>query len=210
MSDEAVFDFLRSLEEGPSESHSDPRPPSSRRCPDCQEQLTWGQWRNYSLERCEQHGLWLGWDNQDPEFRQEVDLLKLGFLDETRPPKETDDQVLAYLGTLEEPERTRRGIANRPCPECDVIMSLTNTYGIEIDVCRTHGVWFDHGELEAFSKSKSSMAKLIYQRRRKAEQERLNGQSHSGGSTWNDSHNCNGSSFGSPDSSSGWDSGMDE
>ncbi|MCA9071047.1 MAG: zf-TFIIB domain-containing protein, partial [Planctomycetaceae bacterium] len=119
--------------------------------------------------------------------------------------------VHAFLGTLEEPERTQRGIANRPCPECQTIMALTTTYGIEVDVCRTHGVWFDHGELEAFFHSKDLMASELYQRRRQAERARVKGHTNNGGSIWSSDYGTGSdSSFGGSDSSSGWDNGIDE
>lgn len=39
-----------------------------------------------------------------------------------------------------------------PCPHCAALMNRKNfgdRSGIVVDVCKTHGVWFDRGELEA-------------------------------------------------------------
>ena len=35
----------------------------------------------------------------------------------------------------------------KKCPICGTPMAIERRYGIEIDVCRAHGVWLDNGEL---------------------------------------------------------------
>jgi Zn-finger nucleic acid-binding protein len=35
------------------------------------------------------------------------------------------------------------------CPECRKPLAQTNVLGTSLDVCTTHGVWFDRGELQA-------------------------------------------------------------
>ena len=44
-----------------------------------------------------------------------------------------------------------RARGERPCPVCGQQMSLARRGKIEIDVCEPHGVWLDHGELEAIA-----------------------------------------------------------
>jgi len=41
----------------------------------------------------------------------------------------------------------------RNCPICKTPMSVEHRYGIDIDVCRSHGVWLDNGELARLTKT---------------------------------------------------------
>lgn len=40
--------------------------------------------------------------------------------------------------------------SDRRCPVCDDLMDRQSCAKVILDVCRTHGVWFDHSELEVF------------------------------------------------------------
>jgi len=41
----------------------------------------------------------------------------------------------------------------RNCPICKIPMSVEHRYSIDIDVCRSHGVWLDNGELARLTKT---------------------------------------------------------
>lgn len=66
-----------------------------------------------------------------------------------------------------------------PCPSCRKLMNRVNfarTSGVIMDVCRTHGVWLDRGELErvvGFVDGGGLAAAREHDRMRAAEEERL-------------------------------------
>lgn len=53
------------------------------------------------------------------------------------------------------PEGTRR------CPICEQVMNSENEFGIAIDVCDDHGVWLDHGELEALADLRTQITREV-------------------------------------------------
>lgn len=62
--------------------------------------------------------------------------------------------VTAALGHMTPARRNpvRQRVVYLRCPECDTLMTRRNfglRSGIIVDICPGHGVWFDHGELEA-------------------------------------------------------------
>lgn len=46
------------------------------------------------------------------------------------------------------PRRTRHTDPDRllPCPVCTQPMAIERLFGIDLDVCQSHGMWFDVGE----------------------------------------------------------------
>lgn len=56
------------------------------------------------------------------------------------------------------PEGTRR------CPICEQLMRSEVEFGIAIDVCDAHGVWLDHGELEALADLRTQITRDVLKR----------------------------------------------
>lgn len=69
-----------------------------------------------------------------------------------------DAEVLEFLELLEKEAKSNPNDAivppgQRPCPICQQKMSPSCEYGITLDVCEEHGIWFDRGELQAIVSS---------------------------------------------------------
>jgi Zn-finger nucleic acid-binding protein len=67
-------------------------------------------------------------------------------------PQMSDREIRAVLKTLEElhaasPNDEMVPPGKRPCPICQQLMSVESEYGVSVDVCQSHGVWLDVGEL---------------------------------------------------------------
>jgi len=116
-----------------SRAAAEPRPP--RPCPECRHDLAAVKVGSVILDEC----LACGGVFVDPpsfericaEREQQAVVLKAGFPNPTRPPR-----------------------AERywPCPACGRLMNRQNfarLSGVIVDVCKGHGVWFNHGELQA-------------------------------------------------------------
>ncbi|TAJ18139.1 MAG: hypothetical protein EPO68_08355 [Planctomycetota bacterium] len=74
-------------------------------------------------------------------------------LDQLCERAERDGAVLGALGLQKQPTRALDAGAVKylPCVRCAQPMNRRNfggSSGIVVDVCKTHGVWLDHGELE--------------------------------------------------------------
>ena len=103
-----------------------------------------------------------------PECRGGLDALAVGAvtLDECRACggvwldtpsfdricREREQQAVVLQATLPSPKAPPAAGPQRywPCPECGRLMNRQNfarVSGVVLDVCRGHGVWFNHGEL---------------------------------------------------------------
>ena len=61
-----------------------------------------------------------------------------------------DDLVLALRATPPLAARSAQAEASElECPVCHTRMVVERKHGVAVDVCPTHGVWFDLGELPA-------------------------------------------------------------
>lgn len=61
-----------------------------------------------------------------------------------------DAAILTGEGGTEPPSLPSEGRIYRPCPSCGALMNRRNygkRSGFVVDVCKDHGIWFDHGEL---------------------------------------------------------------
>ena len=56
--------------------------------------------------------------------------------------------IPASLGPLSGLPAVGTGHAALRCPECDDPLVQRAIFGVEVDVCDAHGVWFDHREVE--------------------------------------------------------------
>jgi len=60
--------------------------------------------------------------------------------------------ALGWRGKVAEPQplvlTPREATEHLTCPRCTTQMEATNLYGIEVDRCPAHGLWFDRDELE--------------------------------------------------------------
>jgi Zn-finger nucleic acid-binding protein len=68
--------------------------------------------------------------------------------------REAHGAIAAMVGTRKEaaPPASGGKVRYLPCPICQQIMNRENfgkRSGVIIDVCKGHGVWFEHGELPA-------------------------------------------------------------
>lgn len=52
----------------------------------------------------------------------------------------------------------------RHCPICEQTMRSEHEFGIAIDVCELHGVWLDHGELEALADLRTQITRDVLKR----------------------------------------------
>jgi Zn-finger nucleic acid-binding protein len=57
--------------------------------------------------------------------------------------------TLASNATVDEARSQDTSASRLHCPVCRIGMISRRRYGSELDVCESHGVWFDHGELQA-------------------------------------------------------------
>jgi Zn-finger nucleic acid-binding protein len=61
--------------------------------------------------------------------------------------------TMGWAGRIAEPQplvlAPREGGAGLVCPCCTAAMTAHKLYGIAVDRCEEHGVWFDKAELEA-------------------------------------------------------------
>jgi Zn-finger nucleic acid-binding protein len=111
--------------------------PAESRCPRCQGAMRQRALGSASVAECAGcGGLWLAEEHFDRlcEAVDEADLASRG-LSSVPPPRPADAGELRYL----------------PCVECGDLMNRRNyasSSGIIIDVCRHHGVWLDHAELQ--------------------------------------------------------------
>lgn len=108
--------------------------PTSLRCPRCRNRLAVNQYRDTTVDECDTcGGLFL-----TPEL---LDRL---------PSFEASAGLVLTL-----PVRARfaeREIRYVPCPRCEALMNRQvygKQSGVVVDVCKSHGVWFDAGELNA-------------------------------------------------------------
>ena len=51
----------------------------------------------------------------------------------------------------------------RKCPICDDAMGTESRDGVKLDVCPSHGVWLDHGELEVICRRMDLVRERIIQ-----------------------------------------------
>lgn len=103
-------------------------------CPVCQQGMKQEVMHGVTIDSCEQHGVWLDRSellaiteaarHDSPAF-QWSDLIRRA----KRPPVDHDRTVT--------------------CPHCQTEMKIDNYKDVHIDWCREHGVWLDHGELDA-------------------------------------------------------------
>ena len=66
--------------------------------------------------------------------------------------REMHGSVLSYVASLPGPESEAQSgpVRYLPCPGCNKLMNRVNfarCSGIIVDICKVHGVWFEHGEL---------------------------------------------------------------
>jgi len=77
------------------------------------------------------------------------------FVDRTsfeRICSEREQQAVVLQASLPAPQAVGQARADRywPCPDCARLMNRQNfarISGVVLDVCKDHGVWFNHGEL---------------------------------------------------------------
>ncbi len=108
---------------------------ASRDCPDCRKRLHRTVHAGIALEQCEHcGGVWLEREAFDGLAKdREVQASLLGFLPPGKP------------GTV-----PLGAIHYRPCPDCGRFMNRLNyahISGVILDLCKTHGVWFEKDEL---------------------------------------------------------------
>jgi len=98
--------------------------------------------------------------------------------------REEHGAVAAMVGGRKEaPAVTGGKVRYLPCPMCKQIMNRENfgkRSGVIIDVCKGHGVWFEHGELPAvlsfiddggLARARTSMAEAQREQRHRTTQE---------------------------------------
>jgi Zn-finger nucleic acid-binding protein len=106
-------------------------------CPRCREQMQALRLGATAVRECSAcGGLWL-----DPESLQKL-----------ADAREQHADVVSVLATrLPVVPATTDVVRYVPCPSCGKLMNRVNfahSSGVIIDVCRTHGLWLDRGELE--------------------------------------------------------------
>lgn len=107
-------------------------------CPRCKGGMRQRALGTASVAECAScGGLWLAQDHFDRlcEAADEAELASRGLMNMAEPPKPANADELRYL----------------MCVECGDLMNRRNyasSSGIIFDVCRHHGVWLDHTELE--------------------------------------------------------------
>lgn len=106
---------------------------SDRRCPGCREPMLAGQLADVRLHECGKcFGIWLDTATFDQICRRAEGYASALGPAQTLPP--------AGLGP----------VRYVPCPECRQLMHRVNfarSSGVVLDVCRSHGTWFDFEEL---------------------------------------------------------------
>jgi Zn-finger nucleic acid-binding protein len=99
--------------------------------------------------------------------------------------REEHGAIAAIVGARKEvsPALIGRKVRYLPCPICKRIMNRENfgkRSGVIIDVCKGHGVWFEHGELPAvlafiddggLARARTSMAELHREQLQRTPQE---------------------------------------
>jgi Zn-finger nucleic acid-binding protein len=102
-------------------------------CPTCRTALLAGVLRDIRLHECPKcFGIWL----DSPTFEQIC---------------QNAEKQVSVLGRAQPlPARALEPVRYRPCPGCRQLMHRMNfakCSGVIVDVCRSHGVWFDMNEL---------------------------------------------------------------
>lgn len=107
------------------------------KCPRCREDMQALRLGSTTARECAQcGGLWL-----DPDSLQKLANAReetsgvVGVLAARVPLNASSPDVVRYI----------------PCPRCDKLMNRSNfarSSGVIIDVCKSHGVWLDRGELQ--------------------------------------------------------------
>ena len=77
---------------------------------------------------------------------------------------------------------TTREAGERRCPVCADALQPATQDGVTIDVCPAHGVWLDHGELEAIQFAR--FARGHQRRARRLQLARMKGQAEGVVSGW--------------------------
>ena len=110
-------------------------------CPACGDKVLPVEGRAFALE-CERcRGRWL-----DRSATEEVVRGVITLADEAEKIETKGDRAQTpYRGA------PRLGVADRDCPFCAARLRpvRVEAAGIDLDVCPSHGTWFDAGELEA-------------------------------------------------------------
>jgi len=108
-------------------------------CPDCLVELAAVTSRDVIAHRCGRcRGVWLGPD----AFRQICEQEEAG--------PEEDAALVRAVAPVDRRAAIDDRIKYRACPGCRDVMNRTNfakVSGVVIDVCKSHGAWFDRGEL---------------------------------------------------------------
>jgi Zn-finger nucleic acid-binding protein len=111
-------------------------------CPRCGVGMETAELARTRIHECSScGGLWISADSfqrivDDAEGRQEVLLAPISAADPAGVPE------------------ARSGRFYVPCPECGELMNRKNFSGISgvvLDICRTHGLWFDRKELQGIA-----------------------------------------------------------
>ena len=66
--------------------------------------------------------------------------------------REQRGMVASMVGSTPRVARPQARVRYHPCPKCGKTMNRQNfgrRSGVIIDVCKGHGAWFEHGELQA-------------------------------------------------------------
>ena len=116
-----------------SRAAAGPRPP--RPCPECRRDLAPVAVGSVILDECLACG---GVFVDPPSFE--------------RICAEREQQAVVLKTSFPSPTRTPRAERYWPCPACGRLMNRQNfarLSGVIVDVCKGHGVWFNHGELQA-------------------------------------------------------------
>ena len=106
------------------------------KCPRCREQmqaLRLGATRVRECGAC--GGLWL-----EPEQLQEL-----------ANAREAQAEVMEVLSSRTPSATVTETVRYIPCPTCGKLMNRSNfahSSGVVLDVCKTHGLWLDRGELQ--------------------------------------------------------------
>lgn len=128
-------------------------------CPRCREQMQALRLGATEVRECGAcGGLWL-----DPESLQKL-----------ADAREQHAEVMSVLATrLPTTPAGEDVVRYSPCPSCGKLMNRVNfahSSGVIIDVCKTHGIWLDRGELERLLDFIGSGGLAVA---RKREQERM-------------------------------------
>jgi len=119
------------------------RPPEATDidCPRCDGKLFHVQLEGYAMDQCGTcGGLWVDTGTVDAIVRDRPQAVETGVAQDTSAG---DASQATMTGQF-------RGRAYLKCPTCANLMTPQNyarSSGIIIDVCKSHGIWFDAGEL---------------------------------------------------------------